>query len=1438
MYDIQLADSTTVANRDRSGPIGDGCQTSSDACGYLPPLVRMELASQTPAVVTRGNIKDEILSDPTTRIRIDFNMSELIVETKKQYTAEEMTSSSIQEVIDRRLRSISTVCPANAAALAQPLKTVRDESLPIVVELDEFNFKHPIISCLVKGSQQNIQILRELVDFRHLDPADWEVDRVNLLSLEPDVLAGVYYTNLDFLDIVYTPKTVANLCNRQNLIFRLKGVYFNILSSLQIHEDTTVDSRDSGITLSSHIHPSLINADIIRKSKRELGIVSHSFVPGSASWINGPITLPNRYFISGEGFLTCKKLEDTIPTFSNKSPSTVVKSDQEPYKTVIAKYKDLVTRKDNLDDIVLSTHEFRTASKALDAANNTSVNNTVSTTAANPFKDITSIPHFERMIMDHSVRVKCFLMMGNIEPVNQAVIDSNNKLAVVIPLRNERDRPLTTVAVNFTGKTRDVFSVHLSGRFWKNGFIPDISEKDLSSLLLNLNSSATSKKTLEESSKILTHVLFHNNFSVVVDKHHSFEEVLRNGFLSLVESSTTQQLFIGEFARSIGTVFDMVSDVLFVSPEQLEMKRADQRVYEWSCPVVLPLLLYNSVVKQIASDKERAETEFSQVAARLVLEMLIEPFLDAVVETGAWAVYDVRHLLDEVVTKKFVDIVWPLARQDTRHSLGRVIATIHFIEEAARHQGMCSISKTGSTTLPYFNAETDFFIEPGLPFSRHVMSAIPSRIFDKSKPNVGDALLELLERAGELRINQDPNREKTSTQQKYDAKFSLSLPDDILNGSVNVIIRDPSTCEGSSPPYGASQSWNDAAEKTIVYHFPKALTLKPSKYSDGFFCLKNRGLLTSHLEIIDKPRRLGLNFSERDNVFRAGLSMDVVWGTGQARQTITDDKATLFNLKGGEEFPSYYTVKEFDDTEVVFWDPLISSFRLLNDAKEKEITDPSQAWLNHIFEFLNLGNIDIFPKGNSSKSFEHLWLRLVRQFRRPMPPSTEALPPYNNRHIKESKSNFLHFVITKFGNSDTVKRNLKTLDSAFKYTRDPTFNNPSSAVEPPSVAAKAFSVQEHSVFLQQHFAKILTLLLTRIMAVVTKNELKTIQNVSSAITDIVINSLKIATDPSPRNVSDILQRVAIESNSSGVFVDEKGALHSLSNESNVVSLLADSTTGLSTEAEDFARDASINDIINGLTPSNNTNNRNSQRTTKNIATAFSTKLAGLIREDQSNAISNKSRLQQMNNKPINHILTSMPAPLPGNRFTQASLIYVPFNPRRVFTDIQWMEIMSSIERKTRAKLSGLQQFNATYKDINDSIQELLQKWQSVVLNSSDAVERYISSFDQLAAMLSKRRDIAAANIGFLSGHYYTVHLPNYKTVALVRSLIDIHFLLEVPNFWFDDNWPGLIETCVEIALNTLKTGITKGNLIAQRGLRQQQALKFAEKAEAILHYSM
>lgn len=329
-----------------------------------------------------------------------------------------------------------------------------------------------------------------------------------------------------------------------------------------------------------------------------------------------------------------------------------------------------------------------------------------------------------------------------------------------------------------------------------------------------------------------------------------------------------------------------------------------------------------------------------------------------------------------------------------------MLLSVHFIEEAACNMGMCGIGAGGGTMRRRLDTDTDFFIEPNVPFSKYVMSDMPLKLFDVSPGNsLSENVLSLYrdvvnKKKGERRI------EKIK-RASMDTTFGITVPRNMYDtgGPLTLIIRDPNAEEEDRDPEETlSPSTTD-----WIYAVPRALTVEYNN-PDGFEALLSNNELAASLTK-SKPQPSppkasppstmpgSLNVEETTRLNHVMVQLP---GFGKE-----DLMTTTSSLR------SSYIVKEASGKEVIFWDPLISVSAMRKAAATKLVMDPVGLILDKTLGILKDGKITISSgaDGVSSKGFAWLWRKL---------PKTEP--------FVRVPRNKMRFFATKFGSARTATR--------------------------------------------------------------------------------------------------------------------------------------------------------------------------------------------------------------------------------------------------------------------------------------------------------------------------------------------------------------------------------------------------------------------------------
>lgn len=1439
----------------------------------LAPLECMDMISSMAKEITKGQLKTDLLN--RTKRKINVKLSLLIIEVKPEYTKEEITSDNINRVINRRCTLLDSYGKfTNEIPLYTLTKeTIRDlknvsKTLPVVIEIKEWDIvdNGKRISFTLKGNDSNIE---ELVDFTHVDTAEWEDDRLNALhlGLAGDVV-GVFYVNLDFMDVVYRSDKI-----KRNIIFRIKNTFVYFSSNLTVHAAVAANYSIPESGSSTNKHPSLIKLSelsTVFSGKTTTAMTEASFTPGINDGGLFTSTLPSRYFITGQCFIYKEGLQYITEKLFSSSPTS--KETTEEYNNLPStedarkKLFNVTSSNSSLDTIASKISEtYNTVFETANLAANTVENSTVS---------------FDTFLTTCVYNIPCFLPNGNFEHVNKAVNEDTKKLYVLLNKRSVRDSRLETIAIERREGTGSIdgkhIVIHKSGRFFvldggaSTAFIPD-ADSDTLNMLVSTASADNNYNT-----SILANLLFYNNYGS--GENDNFVDALLNA-VSDILSLRAQREMAGRLAEAIAVEYDMKKDVLFVSKEDLENKRASNRTYEWFRPILVPLRMFNvkATSSTVSNDKYNS--------ALPIVDTLIQEFIDAVVSSGAWAISGVRNILSFHVNSEFLNKLLVTMEKEKidntklYSSIGKCMLSLYFIDYAVTNLGLCSLSmfNYSNSTSPSnvdmprrtMDPSTDFFIEPGLPFSRHMFSDIPSKLFGTTSGTLSDSLLSLLKeetsksRRGGGTVGGSNFGVETLERDRrsMDAVFSISIPDQLYKtgGNVTITIKDPTSSSSSqSAPVSPLRRRN----LTWRYAIPRALTFDYDS-EDGFLVLlQNMDLEASLEKMSDEnslPQTMAVTASGTGPSFMAKGSIAGITPSGSNSLehvivSLPSLSNEIFEIKKPKSSESVYTLND-GNTEAVFWDPLISISSLREASKSKLVSDPGMV-LSETIKILETGRIDIHTSGLSSNCFAALWKRLERV----VSSVDNRFQELNKAHhsIDPKIRNIMKFFVTSFGTMSGYSKRLSDFQNIFSdkrlemqqiedevVTEGSSFS--SSSTLPPETNQ---TLTETVNFLQRDFTNVLTVILTRIMIIVSQEELNHIKKLSENISKVMIDSAYVASDPA-RKLEEVIQRVSAEMNGYGVVVDRRGLMYSMGEDEGTGAAAGGSARGIGGETEPD-RLKNILSKLNTSKMERTTNARTHQvkegqqqqaRLIEKEGIDFISRLDKIIKDSSSSINNNNSSIDRRNRRYIKNriprfFFKGMPQPKNNAKFTEGHMLYVPVNPRDILTDVQWIDVLITVEHGTRDALNVLQNLNTKQREIHKNLSDLLLSWSHRIKIKTVDVNDILKEFEREAANLYEESIINSSNMALVSDQYSIVNIDKYGLVALARTLIDVDYFIKIPNMWAQNDWRGIVETAVNMAVIPLKENISKGIAVASRVSLFHDAPKSLGELEQLLQLSV
>lgn len=274
------------------------------------PMLNVAAAETVAKDYTLGRIDSDSLLSRSKR-RVNIKLSYLIVETKPEFTKEEITSDDINSMIKKKISVLDSVSVAFSNELVVTKDTIKNlksisKNLPLVLEIekDEWETRRgEVLSFILSGNKYG-NIIRELIDFTHIDTEGWEDERINALILDGHSF-GVFYCRLGFTDVVYYPRNR----NFRNVIFRLKDTKVSFIDGLRIHSyrpsekkknkcgiSDEEDDEDTSFLIAGERHPSLFKIKELEEAdpSRSPNSISAYFIPGLTS-IKQYRDLPKRH---------------------------------------------------------------------------------------------------------------------------------------------------------------------------------------------------------------------------------------------------------------------------------------------------------------------------------------------------------------------------------------------------------------------------------------------------------------------------------------------------------------------------------------------------------------------------------------------------------------------------------------------------------------------------------------------------------------------------------------------------------------------------------------------------------------------------------------------------------------------------------------------------------------------------------------------------------------------------------------------------------------------------------------------------------------------------------------------------------------------------------------------------------------------------------------
>ena len=727
-------------------------------------------------------------------------------------------------------------------------------------------------------------------------------------------------------------------------------------------------------------------------------------------------------------------------------------------------------------------------------------------------------------------------------------------------------------------------------------FVPDVSVDTLKTMLRGAGNASYV-------GAVVASTLFYNNVNLSL----SGGAVSASGSMNL--SDVIVEFFPGDSARLVGEVAGAVASVyrtdsgdddnnsiLFPTASIMAERRSYNRSYRWSDPISCVVGLYTTTMDTFMKKVRRGDP-VSRVEADWVnmhtnvLQVVLVPFFDAVLKTGAWVIREVRQLIRGIVEDTLLKYT---ATPDHHTALGFNQALLDIVSQLVVHWAVMQSAAENEGVCKAFTRDPPFVIEPGASLKNYTLSDTPAYLLN------GDILADKLRM-----VMASPDLSKRSPsgvgggrtsprfQPSHARSVSLSVPSarflkSDMDFPVLITIPDRDEENTSSTDESYYSSSLPPPHTLFLDFFPPQLLLTPNvKYSSdvGFRLLKDKGVLTGKYQIIRESKR-----QQRRRLIRTADDADSFLVGGEAVEGVKtgftiDGKiehisvflpGSINKSSGPPELPvnstkqSKYLIKDMG-METVFFEPLLSSLSLHNAAKEKRVNVKSANFFEECLSPLVRGRIDIFPKRGerdsaASAGFEWLWKTM--QAKKGFTTNINKLMhrAVEPKNVTSAKNTITTVVANSWSGvysqlsaaciqlkanakipgvggganrrslppaTATVTGEAEQQQQQQQQSQAATTTAPTPIVHPPFEP----TFLDIQTFLQRHLKNVISTLMARMMMVVSNAELKIIKNVSENVSKTILDSFYVAMEPE-KAIRDIIERISFEQN--GIIVDLGG----------------------------------------------------------------------------------------------------------------------------------------------------------------------------------------------------------------------------------------------------------------------------------------------------------
>nr|BDT63533.1 MAG: wsv289-like protein [Pasiphaea japonica whispovirus] len=1488
--------------------------TSEKMANLSVPIVNVraiQCFSESATKFSEGKLSEG--NNNEAKIRVKIRPSLFIVETNKEYTLEEISTKSLSVLVKKRVRDIYAFCaeyqpPSNKKSRRKTLQCEEEndgnrsmmentataletitELLPVVINIHDWAiYEEKEIRIELKGNQG----MEELVNLSHMNPEDWELDRLNALVI--DGSQGVFYAIYGILDVVITQSHITGCPLKQPVIFRLVDVNMWIVTPLQlaIPKNESKEKNDKFHKV-LYQHPSLTKIEDLKHMASKSLSVSSVLIPEISKFNPAEIELINtggeklHYFtaqcIFGKKHVTLDELIKRYYYLFNNAEYAIHSS-------------NIV-----LDTVTVDTADKKKMVHSILAAHGKSLN-TIATTVSEEYDtnrprrrlktpSSTSPPSSSSNPSQASMRnpVTCFFGPDYSSINNCVSLSKNLKLHIFFSALDIASINRTLVA----DSNNSVMEIHESGRFVdltsKNTvFLPDMDINTLK-LILKDNTGTTSASTIAS-------LLFYNNVNLSEGRavSQSGSQNLSNVIVNLYSGESFK--LVGEVATEVASIYRFQSNcdaVLFPSNAILSSRRSYNRQYTWHDPISCVIGLYQAAMdtylKKIRTG-EPVNVNDSELTYmhNQVLAGVLTPFFDAIIKSGAWAIKEVRNFAKFIVESTLLKYSSSeeyhtafFLSQPILDVMARLVVHYLVMESAAENEGVCTV----------FHRDPPFIIEPDIALDNFVLSTTPYYIMNGE--NVSERMKNML-----------PAKYKEKDQAIMQLTPARAVIFPIPSGrflksneDFKVVLTIPDKLDDVAEPSENVSDIKHSDVKLLLNYTPPKILYINIKYTtgNGFEELRQRGVLTSSFNVTKKTKTKIKQVIELENEsvvaegVCTGFTVDgkiehiSAYLPGSSVQPIPE------NLSINSTKQAKYLVKELG-METVFFEPLLSSAALQKAAKNKTAGFNSlKVYKECISPLLNNGKILIFPKNSetlASYGFEFVWKCTQEKYGYdttmeklyPKAPGAKLIDPKENNVLLKSETGIEAILLT------TIKQFQSSLKQTKKNTNNEIAALPSSSstttvstIRKLSPTSFSPSFLDMELFLQHHCKGVIATLISRLMMIVSNAEMKIIKNVSENVSKILVDSLYVCIDPQLATAS-ILERIASEQNN--ITLDDEGVGYDtlryavtgrifISKGDNSTSLLNEQLAAAPNELRTlFERLRSIgeqqsipsqqkqNNVGNNCRPSTTTQeviHHNEQMKKIKDSSLLTAKLLSLIRDDtkRDRITKNITEIKKVYKRTPQNLMAAKPiAPvfntrstIPSNftpldhNFSTSQDIFVPVNPRDILTDVQWLYCMSTVEAATRDTAITMSYFQHQADETVTELKDILSKWNKILKDVvSESSSAFVSGLktdwlNQEANRIASIRENAEKSKIALSIQGKIINLDNFGMVAVARTLLDIDFYIKLPNVWSTRDWLGLFYSAVSVASIPLENNIARGIMAASQTAVMYKSSVYLSSAE-------